>query len=272
VHNYHALTSLGALAAAPARPPVVLTPHYMGPGDGQIQHVVHRAFATGMRRALHSTRRVISTTRSEAEAFASQVHFPGPFTIIPNGVDAAAIRAAQPVTTGGGRLLVTAGRFEEYKQHQLLVESLALLPPDHRLALVGAGPMEHVLRQRVTDLRLTDRVLFPGRLSAGELYRWFRSADVVVSLSRREGFGLTLAEGLAAGAAVVASDIGPHRDVMELAGVSEPDLVPVRARPEEVAAAITAARRPPEGTGSRLPDWDDVAAATLACYEEVVRD
>ena len=108
-------------------------------------------------------------------------------------------------------------------------------------------------------------------MSAAETYRWYRAADVVVSLSRREGFGLTLAEGLAAGAAVVASDIGPHRDVMEIAGVSTPDLVPVRPRPEEVGAAVAAARRPPDETGKRLPDWDDMTVATLACYEEVRR-
>jgi glycosyltransferase involved in cell wall biosynthesis len=271
LHNYHAVTTLAALTAAPASAPVVFTPHYMGPGDGPAEQLIHRAFASGMRRALRVTNRIISTTPSEAEAFEREVGFGGPFTVIPNGVETAAIRAAQPVPMAPGRLVVTAGRFEEYKQQHLLVESLPLLPPEYRLALIGAGPMETSLRRRATELGMADRVLFPGRMSAAEVYRWYRAADVVVSLSRREGFGLTLAEGLAAGAAVVASDIGPHRDVLALAGILAPGLVPLRPRPEEVAAAVAAARRPPEGTASRLPDWDDVAVATLACYQEVSR-
>jgi glycosyltransferase involved in cell wall biosynthesis len=271
LHNYHAVSTLATLTAVAGPAPVLFTPHYMGPGDGTAERLMHRAFASGMQRALRAIDTIIFTTPSEGEAFKDQIGFGGHCTVIPNGVDTAAIRAAEPVTVDAGRLVVTAGRFEEYKQHHVLVESLLFLPPEYRLALIGAGPMEESLRRRATELGLTDRVLFTGRLSTAETFRWYRAAEVVVSLSRREGFGLTLAEGLAAGAAVVASDIGPHRDVMEIAGVSKPDFVPVRPRPEEVGAAVAAARRPPDVTGKRLPDWDDMTVAIVACYEEVRR-
>jgi glycosyltransferase involved in cell wall biosynthesis len=271
LHNYHSISTLATFIATPASVPILFTPHYIGPADGRVEHLIHRVFAAIMRPALRSTVRIISTTRSEAEAFQQQVGFRGSCTVIPNGVDVAAIRAAEPLRTTGRRLVVTAGRFEEYKQQHLLIEALPFLSPEYRLALVGSGPMEQSLRRRAADLGVTDRVSFPGRMSAVELYGWFRAAEVVVSLSRRECFGLTLAEGLAAGAAVVASDIGPHRDVMELAGVPTPNLVPVRPHPEEVGVAVAAARRPSREGGCRLPDWDDVASATLACYREVAR-
>lgn len=266
LHNLHALTVLPALAAA--HPAVVFTPHYLGPGEGRAEELLHRGYATGVRRALRRVGRVVCTTPSEAAAFARHVGAGERCVVIPNGVDTTAIRAARPVSGAGGRLLVVAGRLEEYKQPHRVLEALPLLPRGHRLAVIGSGPMEPELRRRTVELGVADRVLWPGRLTPVELYRWYRAADVVVSLSRRECFGLTVAEGLAAGAAVVASDIGPHRDVVTLAGVSASDLVPVRATPQQVAAAVVAARRPPPGL--TLPDWDDVTRATEARYEEVV--
>ena len=50
-------------------------------------------------------------------------------------------------------------------------------------------------------------------MSDDVLRRWQRTADVVVSLSTRESFGLSLAEGIAAGAAIVASEIPAHREM-----------------------------------------------------------
>jgi glycosyltransferase involved in cell wall biosynthesis len=264
LHNFHALTTLPALAAA--RSPVVFTPHYLGPGEGAAEELVHRGYAAAVRRVLPKVGRVVCTTPSEAALFAQYVGAGERCVVVPNGVDAAAIRAARPAPTDGGRLVVAAGRLEEYKQPQRVLEALPLLP-GHRLAVAGAGPIEPTLRRRAVELGVADRVLFCGRLSTAELYRWYRVADVVVSLSRRECFGLTVAEGLAAGAAVVASDIGPHRDVAALAGAPSSSLVPVDAPPSQVAAAIAAARRPPRVA---LPDWDDVTEATQACYQQVL--
>ncbi|MGR7026278.1 glycosyltransferase family 4 protein [Geodermatophilus sp. URMC 62] len=265
LHNLHALTTLPALAAA--RPPVVLTPHHLGPGEGWAEELLHRGHAAAARRVLPKVGRIVCTTPSEAASFARHLGAGERCVVVPNGVDAAAIRAASPVPAGGGRLVVVAGRLEEYKQPHRVLEALPLLA-GHRLAVAGAGPLEPVLRRRAGELGVADRVRFCGRLSPAELYRWYRAADVVVSLSRRECFGLTVAEGLAAGAAVVASDIGPHRDVVALAGVPDAGLVPVDAPPDRVAAAVAAARRPPAPV--RLPDWDDVTDATEACYEQLL--
>jgi glycosyltransferase involved in cell wall biosynthesis len=47
-----------------------------------------------------------------------------------------------------------------------------------------------------------------------EIVDAYRQADVVVSASRFEGFGLTPMEGIAMGVPVVASDIPPHREFL----------------------------------------------------------
>jgi len=268
VHNFHALTTLPNVAAA--RTPFIFTPHYLGPGEGRVETALHAAYSVAMRRALLHVSRVICVTDSEAAAFAHHIGFAERCQVIPNGIDSAAIQAADPVTATG-RLLVMAGRLEEYKQPQLVLEALRYLSHEYQLAFVGAGPMEKVLRRRANELGVAERVLFPGRLSPNEVYSWYRAAEVVLSLSRRECFGLTIAEGLAAGAAVVASDIGAHRDVISQAGPASAVVVPTTASPEDVAEAVRAARVDfATRTSSAMTTWEEVAEKTEQLYRSVL--
>ena len=268
VHNYHALTTLPVVLATRVRR--VFTPHYLGAGDGWRERAVHRSYALAARHALRGVDRVICVTASEASSFARHVGYGSRCTVIPNGVDVEAIRRAVPVAEQGPLLLV-AGRLEEYKQPHVALEALAHLPRDYRLAFVGDGPMRVLLRRRTAELGVQDRVLFPGRIPPSALYSWYAAAQTVISLSRRECYGLTLAEGLAAGCAVVASDIGPHRDVIGDASPSRAALVPVGADPQAVAAEVLAT----EAAGRRrehirMPSWNEVAAQTLALYRQVL--
>jgi glycosyltransferase involved in cell wall biosynthesis len=267
LQNFHAVATLGD--AFVARSPFVLTPHYLGPGEGKAERALHLGYSTVMKRALRHVSRIICVTPSEAELFATHVGFSGRCRVIPNGVDALAIAAAAPVELDG-RLLVVAGRLEEYKQPQLVLEAMAELPGDYRLAIIGGGPMEQELHRRATSLGIEGRVLFPGRMPPVELHSWFRRADVVLSMSRRECFGLTLAEGLAAGAAIVASDIGAHRDVVAASGSSAATLLPADATPEIVAAGVRAAgaRAEPPVLGN-VTSWDEVTVQTEALYREL---
>ena len=92
------------------------------------------------------------------------------------------------------------------------------------LVILGTGPEEPRLRQLVEDEGLSGSVRLLGGVSDEDLRRWQRTAAVVVSLSTRESFGLSLAEGITAGAAIVASDIPAHRE-MAAAMRSTPTMV-----------------------------------------------
>jgi glycosyltransferase involved in cell wall biosynthesis len=266
--NYHALTTLPVLTAATV--PLVFTPHYLGVGEGRFEGALHAWYARAARRGLRRVHRVICVTRSEASSFAQDVGCADRCIVIPNGVDVQAIREAVPLA-GPGRLLLVAGRMEEYKQPHIALEALARLDRTYRLAFVGGGPMVERLRRRAADLGLQDRVLFPGRVQRRELYSWYRSAETVISLSRRECYGLTVAEALAAGCAVVASDIGPHRDVVRNAEHSRVVLVPAKADPDAVATGVLAAQAAEaDREPSTMPTWEHVAAQTLEVYGEVL--
>jgi glycosyltransferase involved in cell wall biosynthesis len=119
-------------------------------------------------------------------------------------------------------------------------------------------------------LGVADRVHFPGRVAPHEVYAWYRAADVVASLSRRECFGMTVAEGLSAGANVLASDIGPHRDVLDLVQDPPAALLPADATPDDVAAGISALGRRRSGPPPVFPTWTAVAEKVVRAYEAAI--
>jgi len=78
---------------------------------------------------------------------------------------------------------------------------------DLRLTIAGTGPAEEQMRAEAPP-----NVRFAGVISRSRIADFFLAADVVLSTSETEAFGLTIAEGLAAGCAVVAADAeGPVR-------------------------------------------------------------
>jgi glycosyltransferase involved in cell wall biosynthesis len=118
-----------------------------------------------------------------------------------------------------------------------------------------------------STLGVTSRVRFTGQLTSAELARWYRRASVVVSMSLRECFGMTLAEGLAAGCGVVASNIPAHREVIETAGWDTRTLISPTASGAEVAAAVEYAAVAAVGFEAVVTTWDDVVKETLRLYQ-----
>jgi glycosyltransferase involved in cell wall biosynthesis len=111
---------------------------------------------------------------------------------------------------GAAPLVTYVGRFEEDKGLDHLLRASALATHDHRLLLIGKGPLEAELRALAAELGIADRVRFPGYVCQDELPAHLQASDVVVLPSVttprfREPWGLILNEGMAAGVAVVAT-------------------------------------------------------------------
>ena len=109
--------------------------------------------------------------------------------------------------------LLSVSRLVPHKNHAVILRAVARLATRPKLRIIGQGPEGPALaalagRLGVTlDLRTT-------WASDQEIVDAYRQADVVVSASRFEGFGLTPMEGLAMGLQVIASDIPPHREFL----------------------------------------------------------
>jgi glycosyltransferase involved in cell wall biosynthesis len=267
-HNYHALPALATALSGRAR--LVVTPHYHGTGHTRLATLLHRPYRLAGRLLFKRAGRVICV--SEPEARLLERDFPqtrGRVDVIPNGIDIDALRSALPFDTPGP-VVVAAGRLQPYKRLDRVIDAVPHLPDSARLVVVGDGPEAASLRERIAGAGVADRTSLTGPVERPVLERWLRTADVFVSLSEQEAFGLGVAEGLGAGARVVASDIPAHRQIASQVpgGVR---LVGADAGPAEVAEAIRAMLEPVSNAPSidGLITWDDVARRTAAVYDLV---
>jgi glycosyltransferase involved in cell wall biosynthesis len=95
-----------------------------------------------------------------------------------------------------------AGRMIKDKGVRLLPDALRMAKsqfPSLRLVLAGEGPERALLERRCRELGLTESVSFLGRVPDAQLAELMATSSCVVIASVREGYGLVVAEGAAAG-------------------------------------------------------------------------
>lgn len=110
---------------------------------------------------------------------------------------------------------ITVGRLIPRKRLELLLDLFARSSdPNLHLLIVGEGPEEKKLRQRVERLSLAKRVEFLGRLSDEKKFQYLANCDAFVSVSAHEGFGLAFLEAIACGLPVLAPTVGGQRDFL----------------------------------------------------------
>ena len=115
------------------------------------------------------------------------------------------------------------GRVRAQKGTDVFVEAMCrLLPryPDFTAVIVGAVAVEQTafandLKKRIEAAGLQSRIVITGELPIEEVQRWYQRLTIYAFTSRNEGFGLTLIEAMAAGAALVASRAGAAELVVE---------------------------------------------------------
>lgn len=193
--------------------------------------------------------------------------------LIPNGVDTsvyAQARRRSPVKAPGAPLeVVFLGRLDEPRKGlDILLSALHQVRSDIRVTIMGGGRAREV-----------DGVDFVGRVSDAEKAEILGRADVYVAPNTGgESFGIVLVEAMAAGAAVVASDLEAFRAVCnadsdEVAGAlfrNEDSGDLARVLNEVLDDADYRAQLVRNGVQrARTYDWDHVAAAVMQVYETV---
>jgi mannosyltransferase len=183
-------------------------------------------------------------------------------TVIPHGVDTEVYapppdRAAAFAESGlPGRYAIGCfGRIRAQKGSDVFVDAMCrLLPrhPDFSAVMVGAVVAEQTgfandLKKRIEAAGLASRIVITGELEIDEVQRWYQRLTIYAFTSRNEGFGLTLIEAMAAGAALVAARAGAAELVVEdgITGV----LVPA-GDVEALTTALEPLMRDPQAAGA----------------------
>jgi 1,2-diacylglycerol 3-alpha-glucosyltransferase len=267
-HSYHTVAGHAAVGVGV---PLIFTPHYHGTGHTAFRALLHRLYRPAGARLFEAAVAVICVSAAERSRVLAD--FPGAagkVATIPNGTHRRA-----PASAGAGArgqpVVLIVGRLERYKNIDLIIEAFRALPSPAALVVVGDGPDRARLERIAQAGERRWPVTFTGRVSDVQLDRLFAQASVVASASDHEAFGITLAEGLAAGARVVASPIPAHAEVAQLAGPQAPvvlvDPRDTRGFSASLAASVDAGRAAVTEVG--LPSWAEVVAATRELYGRV---
>lgn len=184
-------------------------------------------------------------------------------------------------------LIVAVGRFVYKKGFHTLIESLVDLRNTHpnvRLLLVGYGDLRDEYLRRANEIGVADLIVMPGQLLRDDVAKAIASADVYCVPSVHDesgnvdGLPNALLEGMAAGRAVVASDVAGIPDVIRHGehGLLVPE-GDVGALSQAIASLIDApatAQRLGQNARRRIVEeltWPHTTAQLVTHYQEALQ-
>lgn len=279
VHCVSSGTGYYALRAADRTGlPLVVTMHgEMAPSVGVYQR---SAFLRATWRALIDRADLVTGCSKMVIAEAAQAYGPALLDkarVVTNGVDVAAVRAAEPEIRRRPFLL-GLGRFVRKKGFDLLIDSFARIAGDHRdldLVLAGDGPEYGSLVRRAAACPFAERITFTGSVVSARAFALFRGASAFVLPSRHEPQGVVLLEAMAAGTPILAARVGGVAEVLHdglnglLCEGGSADSLTASLRRLLADPGGAAARAQQAGRDVEAHTWQRVAAAYAEVYAAV---
>lgn len=204
------------------------------------------AFLRSLRSLRHADAVVVPSSATKQEYLEHAVDDPARIHVVPVVVPDP-VRPPEQGATREARTILSVGTNASYKNVPVLLHALA--HPElggTRVIRVGA-PFEPGYQRLAEQLGVADRIEHRTGISDEALLRLYQSATVLVQPSLTEGFGMPVAEAMAAGLPVVVSDGGALPEVAAGAGRivplrnhrgGQPDLDDARAFGQAVAEVL----------------------------------
>jgi phosphatidylinositol alpha-mannosyltransferase len=213
---------------------------------------------------------------SEAARETLTEHLETDAVVVPNGIYARRLALGKLNDQWCGNSIGFIGRFQEPRKGlMVLVEALPAIIreiPDVRVVVAGPGDSDEFLEGVPQHLRI--RFSFLGRISEEEKADFLHSIGVYVAPNTGgESFGIILAEALAAGAAVVASDIPAFQALLDNGKYGELFASEDAASLAHSISSLLkdSARRDQLKSDGKIYaqyfDWDEVATRIYDVYE-----
>jgi len=137
-------------------------------------------------------------------------------TVVPPGIDPR-FCPSSAVDKRATPLVVAVGRLVPVKRFDLLVDALCdahTVRGDLEAVIVGEGYEREALESLIHERRAESWISLPGRLDDDALIDLYRRAWVLLSMSAREGWGMTVTEAAACGTPAIATRIAGHLDAV----------------------------------------------------------
>lgn len=136
-------------------------------------------------------------------------------TVVLNGIDCTKISQRDARPFHQPLRMVQVGRLNHtVKGQDIIIRALSEVQ-DATIDFIGDGPSRRELVQMATQLNVAHRVRFLGNLTQAEVFGLLPQYDLLVQPSRIEGFGLTVAEAMAAHLPVAVSNLEPLVEVVD---------------------------------------------------------
>ncbi len=183
--------------------------------DGKMVYTIHALNLS--QQYLRSSVKQVAITQAVRDDVVAH-HPDADIVVIANGVDVDSIRQRDPerIPAEGEFRIVQTGRLDsENKGQDILIRALGVLDRmgvnDIYVDFIGEGADRHALEELALAEKVASRVTFRGLMTRQEVYNAYADYDLMVHPSRKEGFGLIIAEAMAAGLPVaVPSEGGPY--------------------------------------------------------------
>lgn len=231
--------------------------------------------------ALQGARQVVVTSRSTARDVAAMAVPPARIAVVEPGTDPVPHAPGEGIGGPAGpvRLLCVA-TLTPRKGHAVLLQALAgLAGRDWVLHNVGCATRDAQTAARLHAMsavpELAGRVFWHGAVDAAALREQYAAADLFVLPSLHEGYGMAVAEALAFGLPVLASNAGALAQTLPAkAGLQVPpgDVIALRTALAQLMADTGLRARLAAGAraaAARLPTWDQQAVRFAAVLEGV---
>jgi glycosyltransferase involved in cell wall biosynthesis len=230
VHAHNGRTALIARLAKCFYPSlkVVFTQHFIDPSSAKrsgisktISKAIHSIIATGLDHII-----CISAAVEEAIDLRSDAYTRCSKSVIWNGIDTSHLNVPTPADIQNlrvdleipstAKVILSASRLEPEKSVDLIVRAFAIIcrdNPNVLLFIAGTGSQLSILRNLVTQLKITPNVRFVGfRTDVSSL---MCMANVFVIASEAEPFGLSILESMLLGTPVVAANAGGPKEIID---------------------------------------------------------
>lgn len=170
------------------------------------------------RQYIHGCNKIVAVSSAVKESIINETFAPDEkITVIHNGIDGSKIlqKDWNEVNSGEPFKVLYTGRIEESKGLSELLSACREIDGIF-VNIVGDGPYLDELKLQSRHYKMSQKMLFYGKLPYDKVSEMYSCNDVFVLPTKRvEGFPMTLVEACFAGLPIIATDIGGNRDAVD---------------------------------------------------------